>query len=775
MADPNNTPDPPNLDEAISGLEKGQAAATKTAESFQNLDAAQQGASTSAGMFDNVISGAATKLSSITSMLDGNSAAFGALGTSILGASDKFEKFGKDVDTTRLNTFTKQFQSLSDILERSPGTKAAAEATKTLAAEMAKAGNLEGAKKMLESTGSVAAQMANEFLKSADNAMYAQNAMYQMAGASGQLGTLMQGIPGVLTAAGTGLENINKTSAEYTNRMQNIQQATFSTDEAFKSWAGEMSALPGGLKAIMEQSDGTVGGMNALQGAIQYATGAGLKQSDVMDLMAQGMHTYNMSAKDSLQYTARAGEILNTFKDKGLMIGDVNAALKGANETMKGFVFGPAANAATMTQNMSNAMEQYVGQLTAVGVPGAQAAAMFKDLTDKMHGLGVAQRAFLSQQTGGPGGLLGSFQMQKLMRDDPAAAQQKMQDAMKKEMGGGPLMTLDTVKTQADAAKLQREIMMMTQGPLKMADTEEQAEAMLESMSSGKKVDYTKDKGKFLGEAEDRGKTIEQQQMTKFGQVAMTAQSVQLMAGQTNLDTLQGALTAKTGKEGGVNGTGAGVATNKAEMRDYMDTVATRQGSASQNIMKDVSGLGSSIMPYLADAGKAMVESFKGGNAAEVKQSQSAFNEQLTKQRAQIAKEPDDLKKADTAKLNSYLTSLHKQTDQAPEDTGTGTGAAGIAGRRATAGQQVGAHYTPAGQQVGAAIPKTGQPTTSKDTSGGANALGGRGNGPVPVTLVGSGITVNFTGKCPHCNKDVKSTASAESVAPHATNKYPQG
>jgi hypothetical protein len=317
---------------------------------------------------------------------------------------------------------------------------------------------------------------------------------------------------------------------------------------------------------------------------------------------------------------------------------------------------------------------------------------------------------------------------------------------------------------------------MMTQGPLKMADTEEQAEAMLESMSKGTKVDYTKDKGKFLGEAEERGKTIEQQQMTKFGQVAMTAQSVQLMAGQTNLDTLQGALTAKTGKEGGVGGTGAGVATNKAEMRDYMNSVATRQGSASENIMKDVSGLGSSIMPYLADAGKAMVESFKGGNAAEIKQSQATLNDQIAKQRAQIAKEPDDLKKADTAKLNAYLTSLHKQTDQAPEDTGGGQ-AQVIAGggRYATAAQQVGTHYTPAGQQVGAAIPKGGQPTTSKDTSGGSNALGGRGNAPVPVTLVGSGITVNFTGKCPHCNKEVKSTASAESVAPHATNKYPQG
>src|SRR5208283_3120375 len=138
-----------------------------------------------------------------------------------------------------------------------------------------------------------------------------------------------------------------------------------------------------------------------------------------------------------------------------------------------------------------------------------------------------------------------------------------------------------------------------------------------------------------------------------------------------------------------------------------------------------------------------------------IKQSQATLNEQITKQRAQIASEPDDLKKADTAKLNAYLTNLHKQTDQAPADTGAAgaAGTTGTAGRYAPAGQQVGAHYSPAGQQVGAAIPKTGKQDTSKDTSGGANALGGRGNGPVPVTLVGSGITVNFTGKCPHCNK----------------------
>jgi hypothetical protein len=780
MPGPNDTPpDITNQTVAdVASLDQASAATDKYTESVQGLGSATQATAVSAGMFDSVISGAASKLSGITSLLDSNSAAFGAMGVAVLGASDKFKNFGENIDTTRLNTFTKQFKALSDIMAGSPGTQVAKQGFQAIIDQVSKLpGGMGVAADMMKTTTSAAMTLAEKFLASADNAMYAQNAMYQMAGASGQLATVMQGIPGVLTAAGNGLENINQTSAEYTNRMQSIQQSTFQTDEAFGKWSAQMSALPGGLKAIMEQSDGTTNGMNALQGAIQYATGAGLQQKDVMELMTQGMHTYNMSAKDSLQYTARAGEILNTFKDKGLMIDDVNKALKGANDTMKGFVFGPAANAANMTQNMSNAMEQYVGQLTAVGVPGEQAAEMFKNLTDKMHGLGVAQRAFLSQQTGGPGGLLGSFQMQKLMRDDPEAAQKKMQDAMKKEMGGGPMMTLDSVKTQADAAKLQKEIMMMTQGPLKMADTEEQAEAMIEAMSKGTKVDYTKDKGKFLGEAEGRGKTIEQQQMTKFGQVAMTAQSVQLMAGQTNLNTLQGALTAKTGKEGGVNGTGAGVATGKSEMRDYMDTVATRQGSASQNVMKDVSGLGSSIMPYLADAGKAMVESFKGGNAAEIKQSQATLNEQITKQRAQIAKEPDDLKKADTAKLNSYLTSLHKQTDQAPPDAGTGAaGTTGTAGRYASAGQQVGAHYTPAGQQVGAAIPKNGQPAAGKDTSGGANnALGGRGNGPVPVTLVGSGITVNFTGKCPHCNKDVKSTASAESVAPHATNKYPQG
>ena len=32
---------------------------------------------------------------------------------------------------------------------------------------------------------------------------------------------------------------------------------------------------------------------------------------------------------------------------------------------------------------------------------------------------------------------------------------------------------------------------------------------------------------------------------------------------------------------------------------------------------------------------------------------------------------------------------------------------------------------------------------------------------PIPVTLVGSGLTVNFTGKCPHCGFGIHTTEQA--------------
>ncbi len=682
-------------------------------------------------------------LEDINSKLKESSSVFTFAATAAFGANEQFKNLGSD--TSNLNTFTKQFDGVINSIKNAPAGTAATSLFKDLANAISKIPGGEAVAEIVKAGGEGAVKMATAFLKNADNIMIAQNAMYMMAGSTGNLSNIMDGMNGVLSVAGTGLEHINRTSSDYINQLDAIARATGGNREAALVWAGEIGKMPGGLQAIMEASKGTIDSMNGVEMAMKYSAGSGLAWKDMAGLMTQGMHTYNMSAADSVGYTARAGEILNTFKGKGLLIDDVNKALMSANDTMKNLVFGEA-NATTMTQNMSSAMEQYVGQLTAVGVPGAQAAVMFDNLTKKMHDLSTGQLAFLSQRTGGPGGLAGSFEMLKLQREHPEQAMAKMQEALKKQMGGGELMTLDKLKpgSQADAAKLQREIAMMTQGPLKMAGSRDEALAMLESMSGkGAKEDYTKDKGKFLEQSIDIGKRREEQQQTKIGEAKMNIEAAQITAGQFTYNAMPGAFTARTGMAGGIDGTGAGIGTDKAQMRMGMEATGAEKHNAIENVMKNMGNLVTSLGPNITNSVKSLGESFSGTNRETIEHAKLKLNEAIAQRRSEIAHgtAPDDIKAKENKQLDIFSKRMQEAATTKTED------------RHATAGRQ-----------VGAAIPRSqSSAVADKHTAPGLN----RATGPIPVTLVGSGLTVNFTGKCPHCNKEVNTSASAEAISPH--------
>ena len=66
---------------------------------------------------------------------------------------------------------------------------------------------------------------------------------------------------------------------------------------------------------------------------------------------------------------------------------------------------------------MSGIMNDYVGALQNTGMTGQHAMEVVKGMTDSIAGMSVAQKAFLSSQTGGPGGLMGAFQIEKDLRE----------------------------------------------------------------------------------------------------------------------------------------------------------------------------------------------------------------------------------------------------------------------------------------------------------------------------------------------------------------------
>ena len=117
--------------------------------------------------------------------------------------------------------------------------------------------------------------------------------------------------------------------------------------------------------------------------------------------MNRAVNEYGVSLNTALEFTSRITDISNKY---GAQVEDVRNSLLGSADAFKMFTAGEA-DAGKMTQNLSEVMNEYVGRLTSIGVPAQNAIGLFNEMSGAISSMGVANKSFLSSQTGGPGGL----------------------------------------------------------------------------------------------------------------------------------------------------------------------------------------------------------------------------------------------------------------------------------------------------------------------------------------------------------------------------------
>jgi hypothetical protein len=275
--------------------------------------------------------------------------------------------------------------------------------------------------------------------------------------------------------------------------------------EHMQSFMNVLKDLPGGMKNFGDSV--LVGNENTslLSAAIQYATGSGRDMKDVQNDMAEAMNAYGANTGQALQYSARMSEVSTTLNAR---LVDVQSAIAGSAEAFKSFVYG-GVDVNQMTKGLSDAMEEYVSRLHSVGVPTKNAIEMAQNLQSQMSKLSMGQEAFMSAQTGGPGGLRGAFQIEDLMKTDPQAAMKKMEETIRKQMG--PIVSREQAKqSEGAAARYTMQQQMLLQGPMgAFVKDRQQAAAMQEAMATGKSLKPEDVKGK-MDETIQNGRALEQ-------------------------------------------------------------------------------------------------------------------------------------------------------------------------------------------------------------------------------------------------------------------------
>lgn len=469
---------------------------------------------------------------------------FALLSTAVIGAKASFEGLS-NIDVKGLTTFGSQVDEIIATFQ-SGAAGDAIRFTKDMSAYLLKSG--ASAKQVAEFASQGVAALSNfakNFLTSADNAMKLQNAFIQLSAKTGNLDT-------VFKQAGPNLENINALLEEQSTMILNAAKATGVAPEAIQKYYSELGTIPKALESVVHGSGGATDNISMLTATIKLATGTGRSYSDIISDLSVAFKDYGLVGEPALLFTARFSEISNKF---GIELDDVRKGLIGSANAFTSFA-NAGKDAGMMAEGLASIMNKYVGSLMDVGMSSHNAVSAVNMMSGAIANLKIEQKAFLSAQTGGPGGLMGGFQIEKMLKEGKVEEVfEKVRQSMQKQFG--KIVTVDEASQSEGAAQqLTKQKMLLQQGPLgSFVKSDQDAYRILEAFRNkedGKGGALTNTGGlgtDTLQKSIDMGTSIEEKSYSELTVIRNTLEEIRSNAMLTNYTLLQKGITASAGVE----------------------------------------------------------------------------------------------------------------------------------------------------------------------------------------------------------------------------------
>lgn len=504
---------------------------------------------------------------------------FSVLTIAVAGAKKKFTEFG---DPGLFGSFEGQMNDMIDIIASGQG---AIGKLSEFARDKFKTAIPEGILK----SGTVAVvsylkQVASSMAVGADNTLRLEQGYLALAARTGDLGRVME-------SAGPHFDNLNNlASIQRMNIVETARAAGVSEDKVIGYYMA-LGEVPKGLESVVSSGSEAGGNISMLAATMRLASGSGRSFKEVVDDLKVAFDNYGLVGENALKFTARMSEISSKFN---IQLKDVHSALIATSAAFKGFAdTGDAAN--KMAEGGAEILNEYVGALEKTKATGAQALDIIGTMTGRIKDMGIAQKAFLSAQTGGPGGLMGAFQIDKMLRDgDIKGVFDKVSAQLKRQLG--PIVTQDeATKSQSAAAQFARQITILQQGPLgSFAKSTQDAARILEAIKSGRGGTESL-KSDILPKTMDAGLDMQKKSFTELHVIGGDIARIRAIAETGALGIFQDAFTA-----------GSGSAT--------IDTDASggRRSSLSAAMSSSAASGGSMTEKYGAGLGTERMESVLG-------------------------------------------------------------------------------------------------------------------------------------------------------------------
>lgn len=417
---------------------------------------------------ENIFSNVGVTLGNITSLTEDQITQFGLLSSAFVNARDSFANFA-GVDYKGIATLTDHINNIKEALKNVPATQAAA-ALEALGPIAARSGvsNTVWAQTIAKGTDAVLALTEN-LAKHADNMNRARTAYIQMAAKTGELGD-------ALAATGAGFKDLDTILERQKVTIEDTAEATGLTVAQTEQWYNQLGLIPGALKSVVDISEKGGRTMSMLTAAIQTAVGTGRAQEDVMRDLNTAFRDYGLVGEKALLFSVRMSDVSTRLKAP---IEDVTTALRGSADAFKMFVTGQES-AEKSAESLATMMNTYGKALESTGLSASQSVGVVSELAAGVSRLSIGQQAFISQQTGGPGGLMGAARQQL---KTPGEQVEDAMSTLKKQFG--EIVTVkDAAESEAAANQWVKQTAMLQQllGPL--AKDQQSANRLLEAMKN---------------------------------------------------------------------------------------------------------------------------------------------------------------------------------------------------------------------------------------------------------------------------------------------------
>lgn len=269
---------------------------------------------------------------------------------------------------------------------------------------------------------------------------------------------------------------LNAAMDKYTQTLYGVARASGMSMTSTQKFAQDLMKIPGALEAAVPSGGSATQSINLLEASMRLARGTTQNFADTFTFMESQFNRFGEIGQKPLEAFSK---LFSASSSLQIPFDKMNANI---GQITQSFEF-----LGNNTESAIRMFEDMVPALRASGLGPESAMKLATGVADAVSKLGIAQKGFLSAQSGGPGGLMGGYQIERMLRDGRLDEVNKMMRDSLMQNFGGSIVGLDEAATdQNAAAQYTKQLAFLTDGPFgALVRDVKEAQRLLEAFSKG--------------------------------------------------------------------------------------------------------------------------------------------------------------------------------------------------------------------------------------------------------------------------------------------------